>query len=681
MFEHQPASGPSVGSAETPPPSPVEGDENNGVGIDEILDGLNDEQMVAVTHPAVPLLVAAGAGTGKTRVLTRRVAWMVKKGDVQPGEVLAITFTNKAAREMRGRLALLCGSVARRIDVGTFHAMCAQMLRRHPDLIDRTGDFSIYDAGDTKRSIGRMMNEADRAHIKPDEVTRELMLAKNQTVSLEEYESYALDTASQIVARVWRQYEEELKSADALDFDDLLVGCVTLLTEHRELREAYQDRWKAVFVDEYQDTNPLQARLLRLLTAIGGGRRNLTAVGDDCQTIFGFRLSDPRLIVRFTEDYTDGQVVTLTTNYRSSPKILAGANRLIANNELKIDKVLQAAEGNPEGPDIACHTASDEESEAAWIVSQIHRMIERGIEERDIAVLARPRKVLRRVEQALAAGGISYERIGGQGFFAHKEIRCVIAHLRLLVNPRDEAAFETALEIRPQVKEKTVAKVLAYAEKYNLTLLEAAAAGDVIPDIHSHTARENVTQFAFDMLALAGEQRTRSVSSMVHEVIRMPLGVADAIATGEEDEQSAERLEALREAARTYERQRESPSLAGWLREASLADQSEDTGEDTGGGRVTVGTIHGVKGLEWLIVFGAGMAEQNLPSFYALTKSQIEEERRMAYVLETRAIRVLVFTYALIRQGRPAAMSRFIRETLAEPPTKTQPAVVAPGKE
>jgi len=641
--------------------------------IRALLEDLNPRQRQAVTYPPQPLLVLASAGTGKTLVLTHRIAFQLLTGRARPEEILAITFTNKAAREMRARVGTLCGPSAERINIGTFHATCARMLRAHAAGVDRSARFSIYDSGDSRRVIERTLSSSDRAKLDARDVQREISANKNQGVSVHSYNACAVDDTSRIVARAWRQYEHELKRADAMDLDDLLCRAVKLLSENAELLAGYQQRWKAILVDEYQDTNPIQARLLRLLAATGEGHRNLTVVGDDRQAIYSFRQADVRLILDFDSDYLDAGVITLEESYRSTPQILDAANRLIDHNKAQRKQTLRPHEPYEDGPDIAVHSFSTDEDEARWIALQLRRAVQKGIPERDIAILARTGKIVERIEHALAAAAISYQLLGGQGFFARREIKTVLAHLRLLTNPRDEVAFARAIEIRAKVANGTIAKIIDYSEAHHLTLLEAAAEADMVHGLPNREGRENVVRFGRDMLALAARSPTRSISSLTQEVIHMPGGPADALAHArDEDGQHMERLEALRDAARTYERQHDQPTLQQWLQDASLAGQDLEDPDDDHGGRVTVGSIHAVKGLEWPTVIGAGIETQVIPSRHADSAERLEEERRMLYVLLTRTRRVCVLCYALSRNSRPSGPSQFIAETVRRTPTRDQ---------
>lgn len=636
------------------------------------LENLDGQQLAAVTHPSGIILVLAAAGSGKTRVATRRVGFLIEHEQVEPESILPITLTKKARIEMVGRLRWLCGDeTAGRIPVGTFHATCVRILRAHAKLIGRTSHFSIYDKADSLRVLARTLTQAERARVDVGTLRREISLSKNHDIPLEEYAAYARDGKSRIVARAWGDYEEELRLADALDFDDLVLRSVEVLRNYRDIRDAYQDTWTHVIVDEFQDTNPVAARFLRLLAgdATGvnrarlrrTGRRELFAVGDDKQVIFGFRLADTRLILEFDKEYPSASILTLNRNYRNSRLILDAANSLIAKNEAQLPMtVVPATKAQESGPSPLVHSSHNETEEAKWIASEIQKFIEQGVPEEEIAVLVREERILRRVEHALAAARVPYHLVGPKGYFDHKEVRIALSHLRLLIDSRNEEAFRKALEIRPKVGDKTIARVTSYATRNRITLLDAALAVDVIPDIRSDQARA-VRQFARDMLALKRRAATASVSEITYEVIRMRCGVAEYLVDRDDGEQQFARLEALCEAAKVYERQVESPTLANWLQEALLAGRGDIEAEE-GRSRVTLATIHSVKGLEWEVVIAAGFEGRVIPSRWAQTKRAIEEERRVAYVLLTRCCRVLIFSYAMNREDRPSGPSPFIPE-------------------
>jgi DNA helicase-2/ATP-dependent DNA helicase PcrA len=632
---------------------------------------LNSQQEEAVMHRG-HVLGLAGAGTGKTRLLASKAAYLINVEGERPEDILAITLTNKAARQMKRRIRKLSGPAADRVQAGTFHAMCSRLLRSHAELVGRSTRFTIYDEDNQKRVFRRLVTQADAARIPLRDITAEISACKNQAITLARYAKFATDKRSRVVARVWSEYEAELRRADALDFDDLLLRTVQLLHARADLLAAYRMCWPVVLVDEYQDTNPIQARLLRLLVK-GPENRHFMAVGDDRQVIYGFRLASVDLILGFEEEYPGSTVVKLERNYRNPQRFLDAANSLISHNKRQFKLTVFADEKNPVGEPITVHRSATDNEEAQWIASRILRLLERGEKESDIAVLARHKGVVDKVEHALAAAGISYQRTGGQTFFGSPEVTAALAHLRLIVNPRDEAAFAAALEIRPKIGASTVAKVIGYASRHGLTLLEAALAADLLPGQITNTARENIRRFALDMLAFTARAESRSVSALTYDVIHMPLGVAEAFASDRETERCVGRLDALCEAAETYERQADELALAGWLTDVVLTGRDDLSAATSDGGRVTIGTFHSVKGLEWDIVIGAGIEGRICPSFYAVTDEEIEEERRMLYVLFTRAKRILILSYAMRRNGRQSGPSRFYKESLVSPAAEAHP--------
>jgi DNA helicase-2/ATP-dependent DNA helicase PcrA len=658
--------------APTPTPPPQRPEQNEKRRKPRALEGLNPQQEEAVMQRG-HVLGLAGAGTGKTRLLASKAAYLINVEGERPEDILAITLTNKAARQMKRRIRKLAGPAADRVQAGTFHAMCSRLLRSHAELIGRSTRFTVYDEENQKRMFRRLVSQADAACIPLREITAEISACKNQAITLARYAKFASDERSQVVARVWSEYEAELRRADALDFDDLLLRTVQLLATREDLLAAYRRAWPVVLVDEYQDTNPIQARLLRLLVKCPENR-HFMGVGDDRQVIYGFRLAKVDLILGFEDEYPGSTVVKLERNYRNPQRFLDAANSLIDHNKRQFKLTVFADEENPAGEPITVHRSASDTKEAQWIASRILRLLEQGEKESDIAVLARYKGVVDKVEHALAAAGISYQRTGGQTFFGSPEVSAALAHLRLIVNPRDEAAFAAALEIRPKVGGSTVAKVIGYASRHGLTLLEAALAADLLPGQITNTARENIRRFALDMLAFTARAESRSVSALTYDVIHMPLGVAEVFANDRETERCVARLDALCEAAETYEHQADEPALAGWLADVVLTGRDDLSAATSDGGRVTIGTFHSVKGLEWEIVIGAGIEAGICPSVYAVTAEDLEEERRMLYVLFTRAKRMLILSYAMCRNGRQSGPSRFYKEALIKTvPAETRP--------
>src|SRR3954452_3215196 len=406
---------------------------------DALLEGLNDPQREAVIHDDGPLLVLAGAGSGKTRVLTHRIAYLVKTDRAQPGEILAITFTNKAASEMRERVEQLVGARVRAMWVMTFHSACARMLRAEGDKLGYTRGFTIYDAADSQRLVKRWIHEADidPKRFTPRAIARQISNAKNSLLDAAGYREMVSSYFEQTAADVYELYEQRIHSMNAMDFDDLLFRCVDLLNLFTEVRERYENHFRHVLVDEYQDTNRAQYRWLQLLT---GHHRNLCVVGDDFQSIYSFRNADIRNILDFQNDFQDAEVVKLEQNYRSTQTILDAANAVMANNRNQIAKQLWTE--NPKGDPVHVRELDDEHTEARYVAGEIERLVEGGISRDEIAVFYRANAQSRVLEDILVRFNVSYQVIGGTKFYERAEIKDAIAYLTLLVNPSDVVAFE-----------------------------------------------------------------------------------------------------------------------------------------------------------------------------------------------------------------------------------------------
>jgi DNA helicase-2/ATP-dependent DNA helicase PcrA len=633
------------------------------------LDALDREQREAVLHTDGPLLVIAGAGSGKTRVMTERTAHLIEQRIAHPGQILSITFTNKAAGEMRERLARRVGpDLAGAVTLGTFHALCARILRAHPGDSGRSARYSIYDEGDSRRVLDRYLTRADKARIERDQVLAAISRAKNHLVARDRFTAASPDElgglvlhddVKQIIAAVWSQVDAELERSDALDFDDLIGFTVALLERRPDVLAGYRRRWRYLQVDEHQDTNRLQDRLLRLLA---GESPNLMVVGDDQQAIYTFRSADVRNILRFDRDYPQARVVRLVRNYRSTPQVVEAANRLIAHNTTGRPKTMVAQ--TPPGPEPVCRAHATEDAEARWAAATIARAAAHGIARSEIAILARAKGVLGGIEAALVAAEIPYRVLSGTAFYQRREVKAALAHLALLVNPHDAEAFSRVmLDARPGIGEVTAARLDAHATSANISLLEACVRADGL----SRTRRDqkaSLIAFGRTMLALAGQLERRSVSSLLAEIMRLPHGLQEAVARQDDGGNRLARLHDLVAAARAYERAAPDPSAVEFLARTALADEPAG---DADPDRVTLCTVHGAKGLEWQVVLVCGLEEGTFPSRHAALPEAMEEERRLAYVAVTRAKRTLALSYSQRRYGRAARPSRFIAEALCAP--------------
>src|SRR3954454_21249908 len=440
--------------------------------IEDLLEGLNPPQRDAVTHGEGPLLILAGAGSGKTRVLTHRIAYLIRSGQARPSEILAITFTNKAATEMRERVEMLVGRAIRAMWVMTFHAACARMLRADADKLGYTRQFTIYDAADQRRLIKRCLDDLgyDTKRFTPRAMQSQISDAKNRLRTPEELAGLIGSPFEQTVADVYQAYERELHRANAMDFDDLLVNSVRLLERYQEVHDHYASSFRWVTVDEYQDTNHVQYRWLQLLTS---EHRNLAVVGDDAQSIYGFRGADIRNILNFEDDYPDAHVVKLEQNYRSTQTILSAANAVVSHNRGRKAKALWTDLG--EGDPFRVREMADEHAEARFVAGEVQRMVDEGTSRSEIAVFYRTNAQSRVLEDMLVRAQIASQVIGGTKFYERAELRDAIGYLTFLVNPQDAGAFtRVANSPRRGLGATSLSRVLSHADTMGIPVWEAA---------------------------------------------------------------------------------------------------------------------------------------------------------------------------------------------------------------
>ncbi|MBN2846940.1 MAG: UvrD-helicase domain-containing protein [Coriobacteriia bacterium] len=612
------------------------------------LDELNPAQRDAVTTTEGPLLVLAGAGSGKTRVLTYRIAHLVRDHGVSPAEVLAITFTNKAAGEMRERLETLIGAAARPMWVMTFHAFCVRILRADGGRLGFTRSFTIYDDDDTRRLLASVVAELDldpkRYPLKA--IANRISAAKNELIGPDEYESRAVLPPEKVTARAYHLYQQRIAAANAMDFDDLLVNADRLLREHPEVLEFYQDRFRYILVDEYQDTNHAQYEIVRRLAARD---RNIMVVGDDDQSIYSWRGADIRNILEFERDYPDATVIRLEQNYRSTEIILAAANAVVANNRGRAPKTLWTA--NAGGEAITHYTATDERDEARFAAEEVERLVR---EERrsyaDFAVFYRTNAQSRVVEDLFLRAGVPYRLVGGTRFFERAEIRDVLAWLRVTVNPADVQSLVRVMEKRQGIGKTTIDTLRARSIEASITLAEAIErAGD--EGWLSTGPSRRIAELAADLTearSLAGDTLRERVETIV--------GLSGLIGqfTAENTHESLGRVENIRElfgVVEEYDEQHEDPearTLDAFLEWAALrTDLDEAEAVDHA---VTLMTLHSAKGLEFPVVFLLGMEDSIFPHANSMfEQAGLEEERRLCYVGITRARERLYLVHATRR--------------------------------
>ncbi len=637
--------------------------------LENLLDGLNGPQREAVIHGAGPLLIVAGAGSGKTRVLTHRIAHLVATGQAQPSEILAITFTNKAAAEMRDRAELLVGRRVRAMWVMTFHAACARMLRAHGDKLGYTRQFTIYDQADSRRLVKRCLEElgVDIKRYTPSAIHSQISDAKNRLLDVDEYAQRAGSVFETIVADAYRAYQGALLSANAMDFDDLLVRAVDLLQLFPEVKRAYQDTFKWVLVDEYQDTNPVQYRWLELLA---GETRNLCVVGDPQQSIYSFRGADIRNILEFEEDFPDAHVVKLEQNYRSTQTILDAANGLISGNRGNLGTRLWSELG--EGDPIKIRELEDEHAEARFVAGEIQRLVDGGTSRSEIAVFYRTNGQSRVLQETLGRAEIGYQVIGGTKFYDRMEVKDALAYLITLINHQDVEAF-TRIINQPKrgIGATSVAKVVSFANTLGLPIWDAftAAAGGQVPGLGAAAVKAigRFMEMLEELRSVAGQNG--SVAPLLSDVLERS-GYLDWLRAERtiEAQGRIENLDALIDGAHEYDAadlpDGREHTLADYLQQVALVADADARVDDDG--LVTLMTIHNAKGLEYPIVLMLGMEDGVFPHSRALEEGNVEEERRLAYVGITRAQRDLYLVYARQRTvfgARSYAIpSRFLSE-------------------
>jgi DNA helicase-2/ATP-dependent DNA helicase PcrA len=643
--------------------------------IDALLQGLNDPQREAVTYGDGPLLVIAGAGSGKTRVLTHRIAYLVGTDAARANEILAITFTNKAAQEMRDRAELLVGRRVRSMWVMTFHSACARMLRAEAPRLGYTRQFTIYDTADSRRLIKRCLDDLgiDTKRFTPASIGSQISDAKNKLRDADAYAQLVGSYFEQTVADVYRSYERELHRANAMDFDDLLVRAVNVLELFPEVRERYATGFRHVLVDEYQDTNHAQYRWLALLAGGGAGdddsgHRNLMVVGDDAQSIYGFRGADITNLLEFEDTFPDAHVVKLEQNYRSTQTILDAANAVIANNRGQKPKSLWTDLG--QGDPIKIRELDDEHAEARFLTGEIQRLVDEGTSRSEVAIFYRTNSQSRVLEDTLVRAEIAYQVIGGTKFYERAEIKDAIAYLTVLVNHQDIGSFTRIVNSpRRGIGNTTISRLLAYSNTSGETVWELAAAPEGVPGLGA-AAVKSLRRFMGTMEVLAERAEANAGVSVLLKEMLSETGYLEALENERtiEAQGRLENLEELVNVATEYEGGTQDPSLGEFLQQVALVADADVRVDDEG--LVTLMTLHNAKGLEYPIVFIIGCEEGVFPHSRALDEGGLEEERRLCYVGITRAERDLYLTSARSRTtfgtrnfGGP---SRFLSEIPAQ---------------
>jgi DNA helicase-2/ATP-dependent DNA helicase PcrA len=644
-----------------------------------LVEGLNEPQREAVEHSEGPLLILAGAGSGKTRALTRRIAYLVGTKQAYASEILAITFTNKAAAEMRERVQQLVGNQARAMWVMTFHSACARILRADADKLNYTRGFTIYDEADSVRLVKQCVEElgVDPKRYSPRAIKRQISDAKSQLLDAAAYKLKVGGYFEQTVAEVYELYEQRIHAMNAMDFDDLLLQSVRLFQMFPEVLDRYRRAFRFVLVDEYQDTNHSQYIWLRLLAE---EHRNLAVVGDDDQSVYAFRHADIRNILDFEHDFPDATVIKLEQNYRSTQTILDAANAVISNNRERMGKNLwtEIAGGEP----VRVRELEDEHAEARYVAGAIEQHVEGGGSRNDVAVFYRTNAQSRVLEDTLVRYGVSYQVIGGTRFYERAEIKDALAYLTLLTNPQDVVSFQRIVNSpRRGIGQTSQGRIVSHANTVGEPIFDVAATPEDVPGLGA-AAIKAVGRFMDTMEKLRERADGAKVGDLLHDVLH-EVGYFDALEKERtiEAQGRLENLEELVGVAREYDAARagvldapdeegggQEPSVEEFLQQVALFSQQDELDDDEG--VVTLMTLHNAKGLEYDVVFMLGCEDGVFPHSRAIEAGDVEEERRLCYVGMTRARRELTLTHARTRAlygGREWNVpSRFLAEIPVE---------------
>ena len=633
-----------------------------------IYDTLNAEQREAVFHTEGPLLILAGAGSGKTRVLTHRIAYLIEEKGINPWNILAITFTNKAAGEMRERVDDIVGFGSESIWVSTFHSTCVRILRRHIDRLGYDNNFTIYDSDDQKtlmKDVCKLL-QIDTKTYRERTILSAISSAKDEMVTPEEYELNAYgDFSKKKIAEAYKEYERQLKANNALDFDDLLVKTVQLFQTQPEILEYYQDRFRYIMVDEYQDTNTVQFKLISLLAA---KYKNLCVVGDDDQSIYKFRGANIQNILSFEKEFEHTKVIKLEQNYRSTSTILDAANAVIKNNVGRKAKSLWTENG--EGEKIQFRQFDTAYDEAEYIVGDIRERVDNGKAAYcDHAVLYRTNAQSRLFEEKMITANIPYKIVGGVNFYARKEIKDLLAYLKTIDNGKDDLAVRRIINVPKRgIGLTTVNRITEAAQQRGISFYEALCSADLVPGLGRSISK--LESFAAMIEYFRKEAEHLSITELMEEILTETGYVEELKAEGEEEaEVRLQNIDEFLNKIAAYEEscEEELPTLSGFLEEVALVADIDSLDEESD--YVVLMTLHSAKGLEFPYVYLAGMEDGIFPSYMTITAddpTEIEEERRLCYVGITRAKKELAMTCARRRMIRGETqynkMSRFLKE-------------------
>ena len=628
------------------------------------INKLNKMQRLAVTTTEGAVLILAGAGSGKTRVITNKIAYLIEEKNVNPYNILAITFTNKAAKEMLLRVEEMIGEDSKRVWISTFHAFCTKVLRMEAHHLNYDNNFTIYDTSDKQTLIKNCMDALDynKQSISPSLIAAEISRAKDSMIDVREYENtYESDYIGSKVSKVYALYQEELKKNNAMDFDDLIYNCIRLFKEHKDVLEKYQFKFKYIMVDEYQDTNFSQYMLIKMLSDI---HKNICVVGDDDQSIYTWRGADIRNILEFEKDFDNVLQIKLEQNYRSTSNIINAAHSVIKkNNERKEKKIWTDAN---EGEKIKLYSATSERDESNYVAINIRKMVENQCYDyKDFAVLYRANSLSRNYEEAFMKYGIPYKIFGGLKFYDRMEIKDILAYLRIIDNKYDDISLKRIINVpKRSIGAKTIEKLESYSRQNNMSILDAM---DEIDNIVSTTkTRESVKKFKVLISSLKSLSKVISVSELLDKVLENTNYKKIYLEENSIESQSRlENIDELKSVVKEFELNSQDKTLSGFLQNATLStDMDENIKNDN---FVSLMTIHSSKGLEFRVVFLVALEEDIFPSSRSiLEESKLEEERRLCYVAITRAKEKLFMTRTTMRMlyGKTNCnpVSRFVGE-------------------
>lgn len=628
----------------------------------DYLEELNEAQREAVIYNGSSLLIFAGAGSGKTRVITYKIAYLIDALKVSPSRILAVTFTNKAANEMKERTESLLGDEIKSLWIGTFHSICAKMLRRDINLLGFKSNFTILDEDDSERAIKEVMKRLniDTKYLAPSSVKNYISQAKTSFINAEDFKLQAREYIEKVVSSVYSGYEAFLKLNNSLDFDDLIFLTVKLLKGHEDVAYYYSNKFKYLLVDEYQDINMMQYQLIKLLSKI---HRRLTVVGDDDQSIYSFRGASIEFIDLIQEDFKDLRILKLEQNYRSPQEILNTANRLIKHNRNRSNKQLFCDRTIPES--VNFYEALDEIDEARFVVKKIENLVQNDRKRyHDFAILYRTNAQSRIFEEYLINEAIPYQVIGGVRFYSRAEIKDIIAYLSMINNPYDDISFRRIINTPSRkIGEVTISKIEDINREKAISLFESLAF--LIDETVSESTKKNLKNFYDIINDLIKESKGRSLMWLVEEIVSRTNFYSYLLEKDKiEGESRVENVKEFISMVSEFSKESEKPTLADLLTQISLVT---DIDEAKGGNRISLMTLHSAKGLEFPVVFLVGLEEGFLPHYRSLeSEKDIEEERRLCYVGITRAKEKLFFSYALRRNKfgyfGPTKPSRFLEE-------------------